>query len=214
MGITNNKYTATKIFVILAVGIFFLVLPGKNVEAAGSCFCVASGAQTASCIPAVNRQDCETKTQCSSATWEGNDTSCDAAVQSFNNSLQFTPGATTPSQPQTPSPVVTEKSTLSELINLCGQEKMDERCYDVTVFISLGLDLTKYMFGIIGSVALLFFVYGGFVFILSQGNPDRVKKGKDILVSAVIGIVIAFSGYAIIRFVGTVVGIKTYYTLF
>jgi len=37
--------------------------------------------------------------------------------------------------------------------------------------------------------------------IISAGNAERVKKGRDILVAAIVGIVIAFSAYALINFV-------------
>jgi len=54
---------------------------------------------------------------------------------------------------------------------------------------------------ILGSLALAMFVYGGFVWMLSFGSPDKVKKGRDILVWAFIGLVIIFASYAIVSFV-------------
>lgn len=55
--------------------------------------------------------------------------------------------------------------------------------------------------GVVGSLALVMFVYGGLIWMTSSGSSDQVKKGKDILIWAVVGLVIIFSAYGIIRFV-------------
>lgn len=117
----------------------------------------------------------------------------------------------TPGQEQTGP----KGSSISELITKCGQKDPNlEDCGDVTVFIRLAFQIINYVFGIIGGIALLFFIYGGFTFILSQGNSDKVQHGKDIIFSAILGIVIAFSGYALIGFVGDMIGIEKEYKLF
>ena len=77
----------------------------------------------------------------------------------------------------------------------------DGSCRDVNKLLELFINFGQLMLGIIGSFALVFFVYGGFMMILSMGNAERVKKGRDILVAAVVGIIIAFSAYALIDFV-------------
>ncbi len=50
-----------------------------------------------------------------------------------------------------------------------------------------------------GTAALIAFVYGGFEWVISAGNPDRVKRGKDALTGAFIGLVIVFGAYAFIN---------------
>lgn len=55
--------------------------------------------------------------------------------------------------------------------------------------------------GILGSVALLVFVYGGFEWITAAGNSDKVENGKNAMTWAVIGICIIFSSYAILKLV-------------
>lgn len=55
--------------------------------------------------------------------------------------------------------------------------------------------------GLIGSIALLMFIYGGFTWLVSGGNSEKVKKGKDILIWSAIGLVIIFSSYALVNFV-------------
>lgn len=49
----------------------------------------------------------------------------------------------------------------------------------------------------IGVVALLFIVYGGFLILTSQGNPDQIRRGKAYITYSVVGVVLAISGYAL-----------------
>lgn len=57
------------------------------------------------------------------------------------------------------------------------------------------------LFGIVGSLALVMFIYGGFLWMTSAGSSEQVKKGKDIFIWAVVGLVVVFSAYSIVRFV-------------
>lgn len=53
--------------------------------------------------------------------------------------------------------------------------------------------------GVVGSLALLMFVFGGITWMTSAGSAEKVKKGRDILVWSVIGLVIVFSAYGLTR---------------
>ena len=53
--------------------------------------------------------------------------------------------------------------------------------------------------GISGSIALLMFIYGGFLWLTSGGSPEKIKKGKDVFVWSVIGLAIIFGSYAILN---------------
>lgn len=55
--------------------------------------------------------------------------------------------------------------------------------------------------GVVGSLALLMFVYGGIVWMTAAGSPEKVQKGKNILIWATIGIVVIFTAYAMVKFV-------------
>jgi hypothetical protein len=59
----------------------------------------------------------------------------------------------------------------------------------------------KGLLGIIGSVALVIFMYGGFVMILSIGEYSKVQKGRDMIIYAALGMAIVFSSYALVNFV-------------
>lgn len=57
---------------------------------------------------------------------------------------------------------------------------------------------------VLGLVGLIFFglmVYGGFTWMTARGNDDKVEKARGIITTAVIGIVIIVSAYAITAFI-------------
>jgi len=92
-------------------------------------------------------------------------------------------------------------------------EQFDRSCDDVGVFIELAINIGAFMFTFIGALALLVFVYGGFKIIISAGDSAKIKEGKDAMIAAVIGIAIAFSGVAIVKFLGDSLQLKPEYGL-
>jgi type IV secretory pathway VirB2 component (pilin) len=60
--------------------------------------------------------------------------------------------------------------------------------------------LARWLFGIVGSLALLAFMYGGFEWMTAMGDSGKVKKGTDMMFGAVIGIVIMFAAQALVNF--------------
>ena len=55
--------------------------------------------------------------------------------------------------------------------------------------------------GIVGSLALAMFIYGGFTWMTAAGANERVQKGKDILIWATVGLIVIFSSYALVYFI-------------
>lgn len=70
----------------------------------------------------------------------------------------------------------------------------------VTDILAVLVNVAEFALGIAGAVALFFFVYGGFMFILAAGDKGKVGKAVEILKSAVIGIAIIFLSGIIVRF--------------
>jgi hypothetical protein len=58
---------------------------------------------------------------------------------------------------------------------------------------------------IVGVLALVIFIYGGFCWMLSGGNPEKIKRGKEALIWGVFGLAIIFFSYAIINFILNVI---------
>lgn len=58
----------------------------------------------------------------------------------------------------------------------------------------------------VGIWALIFFVFGGIIWLTSGGNPDKIKKAQQMMVWATIGIVFIFASYAIVSRIIPAVG--------
>jgi hypothetical protein len=62
-------------------------------------------------------------------------------------------------------------------------------------------NIIKALLGIVGSLALVVFILGGFTWVTAAGNEERVKKGKDMVMWAVLGLAVIFMSYVLINFV-------------
>lgn len=56
--------------------------------------------------------------------------------------------------------------------------------------------------GLGGVIAFLLIVFGGFQIILSAGNPDKVKAGKEMITSAIAGLLLIIFSVFILRLIG------------
>jgi hypothetical protein len=54
---------------------------------------------------------------------------------------------------------------------------------------------------LVGALAVIVLVFGGFRYVTSTGDPGRVKQAKDTIIYGVVGVVIALLAYAIVNFV-------------
>lgn len=69
--------------------------------------------------------------------------------------------------------------------------------------------IIKWVMGIMGSLTLLMFVWGGFLWVTSGGNPEKVKKGSDTMLWAAIGVFLVLASYIILStFLGFLTGSK------
>ncbi|MFH1173419.1 MAG: pilin [bacterium] len=61
--------------------------------------------------------------------------------------------------------------------------------------------IIKAILGVVGSIALAMFVYGGIIWMTSAGNNEMVQRGRDILIWASVGLVTIFGAYSIVSFI-------------
>ncbi len=64
---------------------------------------------------------------------------------------------------------------------------------------SIVITIFNLFFAILAGVALITVVYGGFKYVISQGEPDKIGKAKDIIMYSIIGLVVAFSAFGIVN---------------
>ena len=55
--------------------------------------------------------------------------------------------------------------------------------------------------GILGIVAVVGIIVGGYQFVTSRGDPGQTVKARNILVFSVVGLIVALLSFAIVNFV-------------
>lgn len=62
--------------------------------------------------------------------------------------------------------------------------------------------ILKWGIGVGSGIAFLLIVYGGFMVMTSQGDPNRLKAGQELLTSAISGIILLIFSIFILKFIG------------
>lgn len=63
------------------------------------------------------------------------------------------------------------------------------------------IQVSRFIFGIAGSLALLMIMYGGFQWLTAAGSSERVKKGTETLTHAAVGLAIIFGAWILVNFI-------------
>lgn len=61
--------------------------------------------------------------------------------------------------------------------------------------------IIKGALGIIGSISLVMFIYGGILFMTDRGSGEQSGKAREILVWTSLGLAVIFSAYALVDFI-------------
>lgn len=69
------------------------------------------------------------------------------------------------------------------------------------------INVAQFIFGISGSVALLMFIWGGFLWLSSTGSAEKVKQGQAVITGAVVGLIIIFGAYVGVQFIISALGV-------
>lgn len=62
-------------------------------------------------------------------------------------------------------------------------------------------NLVSALLGLFGALFLVLIIWGGVQYMTAGGDPGKIKKAKDTLVNAIVGMVIVALSYAIARYV-------------
>lgn len=92
-----------------------------------------------------------------------------------------------------PSPSLAQEGDYPSLPNPLGLKEGD--------LISVMLRVLQIVLAVVDIFALFMFILGGFEFLISGGNPNMIKKAKDTLVWATLGILVITLSYTILKFV-------------
>ncbi len=94
------------------------------------------------------------------------------------------------------------KETLAwdENLHLVPDKGKENGDYQLSDFVLVALTVAKMILAVSGAMAVLAFVWGGFMFVFSAGNKERVEKGKTSLIGGVIGLAIVLLAYTAVDF--------------
>ncbi|MFA5051537.1 MAG: hypothetical protein WC544_00560 [Patescibacteria group bacterium] len=67
--------------------------------------------------------------------------------------------------------------------------------------IKIMLRVLQILLAAVDIFALFMVILGGFEFLISAGNPNMVKKAKDTLVWAIVGILVITLSYSVLKFI-------------
>ena len=64
-------------------------------------------------------------------------------------------------------------------------------------------NLLAVVLGFTGTIFFILVVYAGLMWMTAVGNEESIKKAQSILKTAIIGLIIVLSAYAITKFIGS-----------
>lgn len=62
-------------------------------------------------------------------------------------------------------------------------------------------NIVRIVLGFLGLLTVIFIIYGGFIWMTSYGNPDRISTAKKLISAAVVGLILILVSYSIATFV-------------
>lgn len=77
---------------------------------------------------------------------------------------------------------------------------------DASAFVLVGLAIADILLRLIGIIAVIFVIVGGVSYVISQGEPDKIKKAQGTIINALIGVAIAIVASGIVAFAGKSLG--------
>jgi len=63
------------------------------------------------------------------------------------------------------------------------------------------INIIRFLLGLLGLIAVVMILYGGFTWMTAGGNEDKISTAKQIISAAAIGLVIILISWAIATFV-------------
>jgi len=63
------------------------------------------------------------------------------------------------------------------------------------------MKIVRAALGFLGVLVIVIILYGGFIWMTSGGNPEKIDKAKKILTNALIGLIIILSAFSIVWFI-------------
>ena len=99
------------------------------------------------------------------------------------------------------------KGLVTEVNNACVIDQSKAKGDQMPSFVwRIVLNIMVDLSVAIGYVAIIFIIWGGFKYIMSNGEPGKVAQAKTMLTNAIIGFVIALLANVIVNTIIAVIG--------
>lgn len=64
-------------------------------------------------------------------------------------------------------------------------------------------DIVGIILSFVGVIFFILIIYGGLLWMTARGNEQQIEKAKNLMGSAIIGLIIVLAAYAITAFIGS-----------
>lgn len=88
------------------------------------------------------------------------------------------------------------------------KDPLNNRFTNLGSFFSGETNILNYVFVFAGLTLFIFLIIGGFGILTSAGSPDKMKAAQGKITSAIIGFVIIFISYWLVRIIEIMLGIS------
>ena len=93
-------------------------------------------------------------------------------------------------------------NALAQITNLAPRQDIDS----VPQFKSTIITIVNSFVGLVAVIAAIMLVYGAYLYVTAGANEDNAKKGKTVVVYAIIGIIVGALVYAIVNVATGLIG--------
>lgn len=104
------------------------------------------------------------------------------------------------------SAVAIKEGAVGRINNISQSYKMFTNPLGTTDLAVIIGRVVKALLSIIGTIALVVIIFGGFTWLTAAGNPTKVKAGSQMMIWAAIGLIIALTAYVIVKYVFEALG--------
>jgi len=88
----------------------------------------------------------------------------------------------------------------AEAVTLTGHGGVTTKLGEAGLAEAIGI-IIKILLSVVGAVALLAFIYGGYLWLASAGIGEKINAGKTVLIWATVGLIIVMTSYILVDFV-------------
>lgn len=90
-------------------------------------------------------------------------------------------------------------SFLKEIATILGWGSVPVSVSASASITTILLNVLNFLLNILGVLAIVMMVIGGFMYLTSAGDEDRIDRGKKILIWSIVGVIVALASLIIVR---------------